>query len=255
MNPEEDISDAVASVMKDLPKPVQDFLISDERSVVARELSSKYSLHADQASEFERAYIFMLLGIATPEEFVSALSQTGLSQDVINGLASDVNTRVFMRLRDKERATATQKPPASSRPEPLPPPALDYQPEAKTLPGSPVPTPIPLPTPKPVVVESSTEVRPSEISAPEPMQHFVHSAPVQPQGWHPAAAVHIYVPTHQTPVMQPATSAVPPQEAPVESQKVYIAPTPTPSPVTVAETSTITQKNDYPADPYREPVQ
>lgn len=256
MNPEEDISDAVASVMKDLPKPVQDFLISDERSVVARELSSKYSLHADQASEFERAYIFMLLGIATPEEFVAALSQTGLTQDVINGLAADVNTRVFMRLRDKERAATTEQPAASSRPEPLPPPALDYQPAVKTLPGSPVPAPMPATAPAPVVSSPSPEVRMPEVSVSQPIQHVIHSAPTQPQGWHPAAAVHIYVPTQGALHTQPVQAENRPAEALVQPQEVYIAPpAPEQIPVPAPVASVTPVKKDYAADPYREPVQ
>ncbi|MDP3402988.1 MAG: hypothetical protein Q8S35_03495, partial [bacterium] len=147
MNPEEDLDDveinqAVGAAMRDLPRPVQDFLKSDERDAVARELSAKYQLHVDQAGEFERSFILMLLGVMRPEEFVTTLTQAGLSQDIVNGLAADLNTRVFMKLRDAEREQVAAVPPAPQKPAPIPPPALDYQPAATpTLPGSPVPAP------------------------------------------------------------------------------------------------------------------
>lgn len=253
MNPEEsDISDAVAALMKDLPKPVQDFLMSDERAVVARDLSSKYGLHVDQAAEFERAYIFMLLGIATPEEFVSILSKAGLSQEVINGLAADVNTRVFMRLRDLERAPAQSALAVIKKPTPLPPPALDYQPPVQNLPGSPVPAPMPPSGPVAQIPVSETmssapALEATPVSGP---------APTQQQGWHPAAAVHIYVPTH------PQSAAVP---VPMPTHEVYLQnpepPVAPPAPEVAAiqilkpELTSIPLKKDYAADPYREPIQ
>lgn len=266
MNPEEelDVSGAVSSLMQDLPKPVQDFLAGDERDQVVRELSSKYGLHVDQAGEFEQAFIYMLLGISTPEDFVATLSRAGVSSSVINALAADVNERVFMRLRDAERAATP-----AQKPTPLPPPALDYQPASPpTLPGSPVVAPMPTSVPEPVapivpVVEAS--------SAPQqviPQQHFVHSMPhSQPQsGWHPAAAVHIFVPTHGAPqhqAPQPAPNPEPPAPepapyvpaTPLESRAPISMPTmpvqqPAPPPVPATPL-----KKDYAADPYREPIQ
>lgn len=223
--------------------------MSDERSAIARELSSKYSLHADQAGEFERAYLFMLLGIATPEEFVTTLSKVGLTQDIINGLATDVNTRVFMRLRDEERKAVEVKPVAPPRPAPLPPPALDYQPAAQTLPGSPVAAPMPSAAPEVV-----TSVAP--VLEPTPQIMHVMPSATQSRDWHPAAAVHIYVPTHQTQSVQPPTPESQAAEVPVPPpQEVYIAPpAPQPTPISAPAPGAPIQKA-YSADPYREPVQ
>jgi len=256
MNPEEDLKEvdvttAVSSLMQELPKPVQDFLVSDERGQVVTELSKKYNLHVDQAGEFERAFLFMLLGILKPEDFVSTLLGMGLDQESVNNLAADVNTRVFMRLRDAEREQATAAP---SKPAPLPPPALDYQPAvAPTLPGSPVAAPMP------------TQPAPVTPQAVIPQQHFVHSMPnAQPQsGWHPAAAVHIFVPTHNAPQHQaapvqqvqevvPTYSQVPePVPATPTEQQVpqYTAPpvVPVPAPTPI--------KKEFGSDPYREPIQ
>ncbi len=259
MNPTEEntskmsTEDALETLMKDLPQPVQNFILSDERGAVARELAAKYRLHVDQAGEFEQAYLHMLLGVSSPEEFASTLRKVGLSQDVINGLATDVNTRVFMRLRDAQR-TATQVPVA--KPPPLPPPALDYQPPM--LPGSPVPAPMPVPT----LALEPTPV-PTPLSAPtvsqSMQQHVVHTIPTaaHPPGWHPAAAVHIFVPTHQAPAAFPAQHEV--AQAPVQHVPVSATPItqpvvsfmPSPVPTPSLEQSQIMHVNK---DPYREPL-
>ncbi len=247
MNPDqneiedEDVTTAVSTLMKELPKPMQDFLTSDERGNVIRELSSKYSLHVDQAGEFERAFIFMLLGISKPEEFVATLAAAGLGQEVINGLAADVNTRVFMRLRDQERQAVQAQP---QKPAPLPPPALTYGP-ALTLPGSPVTAPMPV-AQEPAPVLATVE--------PTPVPHVVQAMPqsaAQP-GWHSAAAVHIYVPSHP-PVAQPA-QAQPVQPAPpavMVRPPVYANPETTTQPAPVVENP---PTKAYVADPYRESV-
>lgn len=265
---DENVTGALSVLMGGLPKPVQEFLLSDERSAVARDLSNKYGLHVDQAGEFEQAYLHMLLGIATPEDFVSSLKKAGVSQETINGLATDVNTRVFMRLREAERlgTPLADTSPAPNKPAPLPPPALDYQPAAvPTLPGSPVPAPMP---PAPVATAPSTApviaaVEPTPVPQPiAPQQHFVHTMPntQQQQGWHPAAAVHIFVPTHGAPMQASApVPQAPVQEAPTYNAS-YSEPAPVQAPVVPTQTMYVNPepppvRKEYVADPYREPVQ
>ncbi|MDP2815080.1 MAG: hypothetical protein Q8O19_00190 [Rectinemataceae bacterium] len=265
-NPNVSVDDAIKFVMDGLPLQVRDFIASEARVKISQELAQKYHLHVDQAGEFERAYLFMLLGIATPEEFVSSLAKTGLSQDVINGLAADVNTQVFIPLREKERQ-ATQTPPLATKPAPLPPPALDYQPAVPTLPGSPVPAPMPPVAVAPSIAPVLAAVEPATVPQPMgPQQHFVHAMPnTQQQGWHPAAAVHIFVPTHGAPMQASAPAPqAPVQEVPVynasysepapvqapavPAQPVYVNPEPQPTPPAAIS-------KEYSADPYREPVQ
>ncbi len=254
MNPEEenledgDVNLAVSSLMQDLPKPVQDFLASEERGSIVRELSNKYSLHVDQAGEFERAFLFMLLGISKPEEFVSSLSNIGLSQEVINGLATDVNTQVFMKLRDSERR------PTPTKPAPLPPPSLNYEPSAPTtLPGSPIPAPMPTPTQTPTIGTIEPTPTPQVQGT---QQHIVHSMPntgVQP-GWHPAAAVHIFVPTHGPNAAPQYQLAPTPPPVPVYETPV-IQPVPQPlyiNPIEAAPLQPPPPIKHYAEDPYRE---
>lgn len=213
--PEMSTQETVDALMSDLPRPVQDFLKSEERDQVTRELTAKYNLHVDQAGEFERAFLFMLLGVATPEEFVSMLTDAGLTSDVISGLAGDVNTRVFMRLRELERqATPPQAPVPQAqpqKPEPLPVPAVTYEapPPAPTLPGSPVSVPPPAPPPEPV---------PAPVNVPMP----------------------------------PATRTMASDIAALE-QKPTPTP-PAPRPVAQPQAPATPLVHEYSADPYREPV-
>lgn len=93
----------VAILIDDLPHPIQRFLKSPERDTVSLQLTKKYGLHADDAGAFERAYIYMLLGIFTPDEFVQELRESGLDDATIRGLAADVNEQVFKKLRTEER--------------------------------------------------------------------------------------------------------------------------------------------------------
>lgn len=249
-----ELEDAVGTLVRDLPKPVRDFLLSDSRAQIARELTEKYHLHLDQGDEFERLYINMLLGISTPEEFVSSLSKAGLTQDVINGLAADVNEKVFLPLRDAERRAATA-PIAPKKPDPLPPPALDYQP-ATTLPGSPVPAPMPV-APAPAAVMPPAPPAPAPMApAPVPQQHIVHTAApaAHPPGWHPAAAVHIFVPSHGAPIQHPQPATPAPTPVPEVAPAAYVAPAQEPLPPQPAPTAPATPPaRSYAADPYREP--
>jgi hypothetical protein len=138
LTPEElPLDQQVAILIDDLPKPIQDFVRGPERDAVSLELSTKYGLHADQAGVFEQAYLYMLLSVYTPDEFVQELREGGVSEDSIRGLTTDVNERVFKRLQNAERASPPVVPPAQQVPvhQPAPyvpsaPPAPQYQPVA-----------------------------------------------------------------------------------------------------------------------------
>jgi hypothetical protein len=94
---------------------------------------------------------------------------------------------------------------------------------------------------------------------PAPQQHFVHAMPnaqAQP-GWHPAAAVHIFVPTQQMSHPQPMAAqsveipvAAPVPPAPVSApaaNPVYMNPE-----VVVQQQTGVPIKKECAADPYRE---
>ena len=252
-----DIQEAVGTLVQNLPRPVQEFLFSDARAEIARELTQKYHLHLDQAEEFERLYINMLLGITQPSEFAASLRGAGLTQQTVDGLAADVNSRVFIPLRDAQRADTAKAPPARTveipKPAPLSPPTIAYA----------APTP-------PVALPGSTETAPMPAGqvpqpavppAPEPsvVAHTI-AVPAQPHaghpGWHPAAAVHVFVPAHGMPAhVAPAPAAtVAPAPEPVPARpSVPAFVNPEPGPASGPKPNTPITK-EYGADPYREPV-
>lgn len=114
------LTDAVSSLVAELPKPIQEFIRGPERDQIAIKLAEKYKLHVDQAGIFQLAYLHMLIGVSSPEEFVKTLKEGGISQDVVTGLTNDVNEMVFKPLREKERegsvATTTVLAPKSTPP-------------------------------------------------------------------------------------------------------------------------------------------
>lgn len=170
MDPDETIAsqemtleNAVSTLVKDLPKPVQDFVTGPERAAISLQLTQKYQLHADQAGAFERAFIFMLLGVSTPEKFAQDLEGEGIPRDTINALATDLNQLVFMKLRAEEEASIT-----SPAPQTVPAPTIAPAPIMAT-PIAPitVPSPTPLPSaPQKIINRIPTPTAPQPIAIP-----------------------------------------------------------------------------------------
>lgn len=168
MNPKDELTveDAVATLLGELPKPVRDFVTSPERARIALSLTYKHRLHADEAGEFERAYMFMLLGISSPEEFVDTLTRAGIPPETVRALAQDVNEQVFVPLRKAEQT-------------PKRPPVIPVQ--ATTLPGSTVPVPPPIPHRQktaPLVPPPSLVPPPQTVPQ---MPHYMYMPPQMPQ--------------------------------------------------------------------------
>ncbi len=214
-DPDASVDAAVASLFSELPRPVQEFIVSPARAQIATELSQKYALHVDQAGVFERSYILMLLGALSPQDFARDLTQSGISDAVAQKLLVEVNERVFVPIQQAERAqssTPVVSPgtkPITERPAPVPAEA----PQAAT-PPQPEPEPLapPIPVPEPVPAAPLPTPPPPQQWDPQPLQ----------QPWQPTATVHVYLPP-QPPVVvppvpvasMPVSSAVPtpPQQA------------------------------------------
>lgn len=279
--------DQILAALNRVPRPVREFVMSDELTVTATKLAQKYQLHTDTTGTLVEILTNTLLGLIRPEDMTKVLMDAlMLEQSVAGSLITDINTLVFMPLQksvreaveaerleheleeeesEPEAEVPVQAPP--SKPAPLPPPALDYAPP-QTLPGSPVPAPMPPVTQPvtPVVAAAPASLEPA-YPQPVPQQHFVHTMPhaaVQ-QGWHPAAAVHIYVPSHGNPLQQAPqqvtehiTPSVPVQEQ-VSQAPVAPAPVPPPSitepaPIAEAPAPSMPPAKPRTADPYRESI-
>jgi hypothetical protein len=192
----------VAFLMRDLPEPVQKFLQSPERNQISLELARKYNLHADAAGVFEKAYILMLLGVNTPDEFVQDLRDEKIDEATIRGLANDVNEKVFKRLREEERDGVA---PVPQRPQV---PVMEVgsrAPIPANLPGQEtLPTPIAPPT------APTAPLTPPDAIPPPQIPPVSYAPPVQPA---PAYQAPAPIPIYSNPVAPPPAPAPAPRPA------------------------------------------
>lgn len=235
------VSEAIAVLLHDLPKPVQDFVTGSERERIALSLSQKYRLHADQAGEFEQAYLHMLLGISSPEEFVDTLTKAGIAPESVRGLANDVNEQVFVPLRKAEQEpTPAQERVVTPAVVATPPPI----PAAPILPGS--TEPVPQATPQQVV--------------PPPTHHSVPAVPPPHMLMYPPYAVPYGTPLYMVPLHHPQQVPVAPAPDPLAPSPQLVQPPIVPQhsvqeiPRVIPQSPPTTPiQKEYAADPYREP--
>lgn len=286
-NEETSIGEQIDIVMQELPLPVQNFLRSPARDAVSLELSRKYGLHADAAGVFERAYVYMLLGVYTPDGFVKELRKGGIDEITIKGLTTDVNEQVFKKLREEERREVST--PTISTPPQVPMMMIGSREEVPSnLPGQgtrPPPTSmsaphlaqpvIPAAIPTATIPQQNYEVNPllNPVSSPTPIYSNPAPQPVMPEVFHPSArtmagdmalAAHGSQSVPQTPVFQEAPVVAPPPPAPIPAA-------PQPAPVTsnypppVMASVRLTPidrthlnapiTKEFGSDPYREPIE
>lgn len=260
-----------------VPRPIRAFIANSELPPIVTELGAKYGLHVDTVGVLGDLITKTLLGFVRPEVLPGMLTmQLHISEQTTSSLLSDINERVFVPLQKRVRDAAEEEqreqelerelwesappepvPAAPTKPEPIPPPALEYAPAApaaeQTLPGSPIKAPMP-----PVEPANSAVAQPETIPqamAPAPIQHVVHAAPTHQQGWHPAAAVHIFVPSQgnnhavaQAPVPSPQ-----PEIQVEETTPSHIPAPEAPKPVLPVQPAAPTPRS-MGSDPYREPI-
>lgn len=98
------LEESVKQVMQTLPPIIRDYLSRGKYTPIARSLMAKYGLRIDQGGILERGMMLLLMGIDDPAEFSKALAEEAkLDQRTINGIVEDVNTQIFMPLRDEMR--------------------------------------------------------------------------------------------------------------------------------------------------------
>lgn len=220
------------------PKAVQDALSDGPVVDFIFGLQERYSLHVDVSGAVIERIRDLLLGLSNPTEFLGELVTLGITDTVARTIVADLNKEVFIPLSEQIRTEAAKlKEPEPKKP--LPPPALEYAPAAPaTLPGSTEAAPMPM------------------VQAPAPLPATIPGAQAHPAGWHPAAAVHIYVPQganhaqeHQAIVSALAPAAPPP--APIET---VVRPVPQPPKPQAAPAAPAAEPRPYASDPYREPI-
>ncbi|KND51221.1 MAG: VgrG protein [Parcubacteria bacterium C7867-001] len=195
------IDEAVATLVGGLPKAVRDFVVGPRRNEVVLALMRKYKMHADQAGGFEHAFLFMLLGITTPEEFMDELRKEGFDEQTTQGVINDINEQVFKKIQATEQKSREEILPAA-RPAPAQKAAgQKWVPVVPPAPIASTPTPVPVaaPTPQTFVAQAPNNI---VLPGSTPMQPAPQQAAPAPQVMQPAPSVHIYMQQQPAPAPQ-----------------------------------------------------
>ena len=96
--------------MQTLPPPIRNYLGQGKYTLVAKNLMTKYNLRIDQGGVLEREIMLLLMGIETPDEFIQALvEEAKLEQQTVTGIVQDINTQIFVPLREEEMKSGGMK--------------------------------------------------------------------------------------------------------------------------------------------------
>jgi len=140
------LEDSVKQVMPSLPPVVRSYLAQGKYSLTAKSLSSKYGLRVDQGGVLERELMLMLMGIESPAEFTEALTkEAGIVEQTVASLLQEINTQVFVPLREQMEKGSAPAAPAKQSPTGVGVPR--YAPTAPTIPAAVAPTFTPPPRP------------------------------------------------------------------------------------------------------------
>ncbi len=103
------------------PKMVQDVLSDPRTEQIVVEIGRGKNLHIDQIGVLTTMNRDMLLGLASPQEFLQKILAIGVPDVHAKAILSEVNTRIFMPLHDKmRRGPQVSTPPQSFTPPPTP---------------------------------------------------------------------------------------------------------------------------------------
>jgi hypothetical protein len=127
----------ISTVVRNLPKPIRDFLEAGRCALFAEAFMARYDLHVDQVGLLERELTSLLMGLESPEEFVAALSTEGrLSPEAVEGIIGDVNNEIIKPLQEALRALPKEEPEPIVKPEPVV-PVLAQKPPVAPMPTKP----------------------------------------------------------------------------------------------------------------------
>lgn len=108
------LEESIKEVMRTLPPLIRNYLSQGKYTEVAKSLITKYTLRIDQGGILEREMMLLLMGIENPTEFTQALAEDAkLDKKTIENIAQDINTQIFVPLREQMRSGgANAAPPA-----------------------------------------------------------------------------------------------------------------------------------------------
>jgi len=157
--------------LKSLPKEIREVVLSQDTTDLTDLIGTKNNLHADQKGIFGYELGLMLMGLHSPQEFALALeNEAGLSKETVQSIVKEVNSKIFIPLREKLEKSGDS----------IPAPKLA---ETPIIPVEP-PKPAPQPSINVFADEMASEIEPPKenMPAPEPVieeQSVVQEAPIQ----------------------------------------------------------------------------
>ena len=287
--------ESVRRMLKTVPQPIRTAVEKGTYTTLAKELAAKHSLHVDQGGVLEREILLLLLGLENADEFAQTLTtDIGLPQKTVTSVIQDLNTRLFVPLREEMRKANPQQPAsqAQTNTQPKKPttPVL-AKPVGAALPPRPIASPAPHfgavpPPPKPQVVpnaalkEALASIKPKNELPPKkflPGQEAVFGsfAPKKPEdpALTPPKTTPVppkpSAPPEQTPPTSKPTppAAFPARPMPIPAKPAAPVPPTPPKPVAtpavaLAQQNTPSQPapiksapEKYKLDPYREPIE
>lgn len=167
-NQEPTFEDSVKEVMEALPPVLRHYLADAKYVPVVQGLMQKYKLRVDQSGVLERELILLLMGIESAQEFTDTLAnQAGLNLLTISSIIQDINTQIFMPLRDAERRGVLPEPTKPPQPQAMP---------ART-PAQPPAVP---PQPKPMPTAAPVMQMPSSYAPPPQSPRYPHQQAQEP---------------------------------------------------------------------------
>lgn len=236
------LEQSIALLLSQVPEQIQRFVLY-ELSDTALDLMATHRLHVDQAEVLEKQLMLMLLGQVGPADFSKSLQDSGVSEETVRNIVTDINEQIFKKLRDKERNEAFQAVSYRSQPDhvSLPTPEIKPLAPAYAAPSTEKDTP---------AAQVQDDVAPGRLPIlPGSMPPTPHPWQTSPARSFQTASVpytsvpYVSQPVRTEPVRQPA------QSQPVQPPAGYIPPQPPPAPVLPNQMS-----RDYAIDPYREPI-
>lgn len=109
---EQQLQEKLSSRFKELPKVVQDAILSADVEAHMRELAEHHKLHFDQWTALENEVMFALLGFEPVENLAANIEkEVGTSHETALALAGDISHIVFEPVRAALEASLAQQAP------------------------------------------------------------------------------------------------------------------------------------------------
>ncbi len=87
--------------MESLPRPVKEAIASFDWARAVFDIGRKHDLHVDEIGEVQTEVMLVVLGLISPKDFYDQMvSRVGIEENRALEVATEVNEKVFLRIRD-----------------------------------------------------------------------------------------------------------------------------------------------------------